>query len=160
VTILRAAVLVMLAACAPAARPAPPLQNAARPADTARPPPPHACPPSAPTRVAARSPRLGAIAGTVVDPHCEPIAGATVFARIGSRMSRAEISDEHGQFAVQGLLPGEYVLAVFYLDSTLERGGVRVRAGTVEQVQLSMPPPAKAEPRITHDAAAAAPGAP
>jgi hypothetical protein len=150
----------MLAACAPAPRPAPPLANAAGSAEPVRPPPPPACPPSAPIRVAAHSPLLGVIAGTVVDPHCEPIAGATVFARTGSRMSRAEISDERGRFAVLDLQPGEYVVAVYYLDSTLERGGVRIRGGTVEQVQLSMPPPAKSEPRITHDPAAPAMPAP
>ena len=159
-TIRGAAVLLMLTACAPAPRPAPPVQNTAGPLDAARPRPPPACPPAAPARVPARSPLLGAIAGTVIDQHCEPIAGATIFALAGKRTSHAEISDERGRFAVQDLPPGEYVVAVFYLDSTLERGGVRIRAGAVEQVQLSMPPPAKAEPRITRDHTAPAPAPP
>jgi hypothetical protein len=151
VTIHRAAVLAILSACAPAPRPLPPLHNAATAEGDAAGPPHHPpCPPPVPARVRPPSPALGAIAGTVVDERCELLAGATIVVRSQAQASRAEISDESGRFAVLDLPPGDYVIAVYYLDATLERGGVKIRAGAVETVQLAMPPPVKAEPRITH----------
>jgi hypothetical protein len=150
VTISRAAaVLAVLAACAPPPRPMP-LQNIAT-ADVPREPAPPPCPPPVPARVKPPSPVLGAMAGTVVDEHCGLLAGATVLVRTLAQPIRAEISDERGRFTILDLPPGQYVVAVYYLDTTLERGGVQIRAGAVEHMQLSMPPPAKAEPRITQD---------
>jgi hypothetical protein len=145
----RAAVLATWIACAPAPRPAAPIHNVAGPTEAARPSPPPVCPPSAPARVPPPAAALGGIAGTVVDAQCELLTGATIVMRSKARLTRAEITDERGRFAVLDLPPGEYVVAVYYLDSTLERGGVQIRAGAVEHVQLSMPPPVKAEPRIT-----------
>jgi hypothetical protein len=150
----RAAVLATLIACAPAPRPTAPINNVADPTETARPLPPPRCPPSTPARVPPPAPALGGIAGTVVDAQCEILTGATIVVRSNVRLTRAEITDERGRFAVLDLPPGEYVVAVYYLDSTLERGGVQIRAGAVEHVQLSMPPPVKAEPRITRTLAA------
>jgi hypothetical protein len=152
-TIPRAAALAILAACAPAPRPAPPLHNAAAATDPVHAPPLRACPPPAPARVKPDLPALGAIAGRVIDEHCEPLAGATILVRSKARDTRVKITDERGRFATLDLPPGEYGVAVYYLDATLERGGVQIRAGTVETVQLAMPPPVKAEPRITHDLA-------
>jgi len=150
----RAAVLATLAACAPAPPPALPVHNVAGPIDAPRPPPPRLCPPPAPARLPPPAPARGAIEGTVVDAQCEPLTGATIVVRSKARLTRAEITDERGRFAMLDLPPGEYVVAVFFLDSTLERGGVQIRAGAVEHVQLSMPPPVKAQPRITRTLAA------
>jgi hypothetical protein len=148
----RAAVLALAAACAPAPRPAP-LHNLA--AEAGPEPTGARCPPPAPSRIAPSSPSLGAVAGTVIDEHCELIPGATVM-MTGERAAgpRVEITDERGRFSFDDLEPDRYVISVYYLDSTLERGGVRIHAGVVEQVRLAMPPPARAEPRITRDAAA------
>jgi len=151
VRIARAAVLAMLAACAPAPQPAPPLHNAASPDDPAHPPPGRLCRPPAPARLRPGSPAVGAIGGTVVDHRCEPVAGATLVVRTHRGTARVRITDEDGGFAIDDLPPGEYGISVYYLDATLDRGGVRIRAGAVERVQLTMPPPLKAEPRITHD---------
>jgi len=155
VSISRAAVLAIVLAMAPACAAPPgsarPLHNLAA-APTAAPAPRRpACPPPAPARVQPPPPTLGAIAGTVIDERCELLTGATIVVRSQTRIARAEITDESGRFTALDLPPGEYVIAVYYLDSTLERGGVRIRAGAVETVQLAMPPPVKAEPRITHD---------
>jgi carboxypeptidase family protein len=146
----RAAVLAMLAACASAPPPEPPLHNVAGAGAPAPQPRGPGCPPSAPVRVRPPPPALGAIAGTVVDERCELLTGATIVVRSQTRLARAEITDESGRFTVLDLTPGEYVIAVYYLDATLERGGVKIRAGAVENVQLAMPPPVRAEPRITH----------
>ena len=151
----RAAAIAACAACAACAGPPPrpPLHNAAIAGEA---PPPAAlgprCPPLAPARVKASTPAVGAVAGAVIDEHCELVAGATIFARSqGLPAGRAEITDERGRFVLAELPPGRYVVTVYYLDATLDRGGVEVRAGAVEHVQLEMPPPVKAEPRITHD---------
>lgn len=110
------------------------------------------CPPLAPPRMKALAPAAGALAGAVIDERCELLTGATIFARSKELPAgRAEITDERGRFVLTDLPPGRYVISVYYLDSTLDRGGVEVRAGAVEHVQLSMPPPVKAEPRITRD---------
>ena len=145
----RAAALVLLAACAAAPQPAP-LHNvaAAGAAPAAR---GQRCPVLPSARVAPPSPALGAITGVVIDDACEPLAGATVVVRSRPRHNRAAITDEAGRFALPDLPPGVYVVAVYYLDTTLERGGVLIRAGAIERVQLAMPPPAKSEPRITRD---------
>jgi hypothetical protein len=149
VSLSRAAALVLVAACAAAPQPAP-LHNVAvaGPAPAVKGP---RCPVLPPPRVAPPAPALGAIAGVVIDDACEPLAGATVVVRSQRRHNHAEITDEAGRFAMPDLPPGIYVVAVYYLDTTLERGGVLIRAGAIERVQLAMPPPAKSEPRITHD---------
>ncbi len=147
----RAAVLAILTACAPPTRPVP-LHNTAAADDAAREQAGVQCPPSAPARVQPSSPVVGALAGTVIDDGCELIPGATVVMTGETTVGpRVEITDEGGRFAFADLPPDRYVISVYYLDSTLERGGVRVRAGGVEHVRLAMPPPAKAEPRITLD---------
>jgi hypothetical protein len=149
VTLSRAAVLAILTACAPAPRP-PPLHNIATAGGSE--PLGVRCPPAAQTRLRPSSPALGAIAGTVIDERCELIPGATIMMSGETTVGhRVEMTDESGRFAFDDLEPDRYVISVYYLDSTLERGGVRIRAGTVEHVRLAMPPPAKAEPRITHD---------
>jgi hypothetical protein len=155
VTLSRVAVaLAVLAACAPAPRPAP-LQNQAA-ANAPRAALPPACPPREPDLVKLSSGAVGAIAGIVVDERCELLAGATIIVRPAAQPLRgagqpihAEITDERGRFTVIDLSPGQYLVAVYYLDTTLERGGVLIRAGAVEHMQLAMPPPVKAEPRIT-----------
>lgn len=152
----RAAVLLALgAACGGACGGAPrakPLENAAPPAQARRPALPPPCPAVEPGLVGVPGLAVGAIAGAVVDEHCERLAGATVLVRTGaSPRGAVDITDEAGRFVIRDLPPGRYVLSVYYLDMTLDRGGVDVRAGEVEHVQLSMPPPAKSAPRITSD---------
>lgn len=153
VTIARAAVLATLTACAGATRPSPPppLHNVASTAAPSREAPGRRCPPPPPARVPLSGPTVGGFAGIVIDEECDRLAGATIIVHARARLARTAITDEAGRFAIADLPPGRYTVSVFYLDSTLERGGVQIRAGAVEQVQLSMPPPVKAEPRITHD---------
>jgi hypothetical protein len=152
VTIARPAVLAMLTACAGAAQPSPPLHNVASTPAPAPEAPGRRCPPPPPARVPLSGPTVGGFAGIVIDEACDRLAGATIIVHAKVRLARTAITDEAGRFAIADLPPGRYTVSVFYLDSTLERGGVQIRAGAVEQVQLSMPPPVKAEPRITHDA--------
>ncbi|HWO20310.1 MAG TPA: carboxypeptidase-like regulatory domain-containing protein [Kofleriaceae bacterium] len=144
-----AAALAVLCACAPAPPPRP-LANTAAPGAPRAPAPP-ACPPAVPEPVKLPSAAVGGIAGTVVDEHCELVAGATILVRVATQDVREQISDERGRFTVLDLPPGRYVVAVYYLATTLQRGGIVIRAGAVEHMQLAMPPPVKAEPRITQD---------
>ncbi len=146
-TLPRTAVLALLAACTPAPRPEP-LHNVA--AGSARKVPP-ACPQAEPALVKLAGPAVGGIAGIVVDDGCELVAGATlVVLRGASATGTVDITDERGRFQLVDLAPDRYVISVYYLDTTLEHS-LRVRAGAVEHVQLAMPPPVQAEPRITRD---------
>ena len=144
-----AAALAVSVACAPGPRPAP-LQNTAG-ADAPRAAAPPACPRRAHEPLKLSSGAVGGISGIVIDERCELLAGATIVVRAAAKSLRAEITDEHGRFTVLDLPPGQYGVAVYYLDTTLERGGVLIRAGAIEEMQLAMPPPVKAEPRITRD---------
>lgn len=140
----------LAAACAGAHAPAPePLSN--RAAAGGKPPViKPACVPGALPKIAAPAPGRATIFGLVTDDRCAELAGATVVVRTGpSAGIRAEITDEGGTFVFRDLPPGRYVVTVFYLDATLDRGGVVVRADAREYVQLAMP--ASGSARISID---------
>lgn len=105
------------------------------------------CPPPGPLHLATATPEVGAIAGTVVDEQCAPISGAKVVARLqGEYVIHAEVTDAAGGFAFLRLVPGGYTISAYYGESKLERGGVVIGAGVVEQVQLELPPQPPPEP--------------
>jgi hypothetical protein len=142
----------VLAACAgPPPRPRP-LHNTAAGEASPRAPTEVRCPQLPQARVEPPAAAVGALAGAVIDERCGLIGGATIIARSKELPGgSAQITDEHGRFVLADLPPGRYVVSAYYLASKLDRGGVDIRAGAVEHVQLSMPPPASASPRITHD---------
>jgi hypothetical protein len=158
VVIPRASVLALGAACAGAPRPPDPIHNTAPATAPARATLTRRCPEPPAPRVAPPGPARGAIAGIVIDEDCEPVPGASVIARIGPVNGDAmDVTDEHGRFTITDLAPGQYAITVYYLDAQLERGGVGVRAGAIERVQLAMPPPTSGAPLLTRDPATPTP---
>jgi hypothetical protein len=90
----------------------------------------------------------GAIHGRVTDPATgEPMVGVTI---VGVRVAGdgtpiAAISDEHGYYKLEEMVPGRYLMTFYYLEVTLERDGIEVwpRAATpvFQQVPESAPVP-------------------
>ena len=71
----------------------------------------------------------GTIRGTVTDPSGAVIPGATVVISAG-HLARSISTDEGGQYAVIGLAPGHYSIAVHSPGfSRFERSGLLVSAG-------------------------------
>ncbi|MCX5746650.1 MAG: TonB-dependent receptor [Proteobacteria bacterium] len=82
----------------------------------------------APNVARAQSNTTGAIQGTVIDSKTgEVVAGVTVIATSASMQgTQTAITDEKGQYKINNLPPGDYLVTFYYADITLERGGIRV----------------------------------
>jgi hypothetical protein len=86
----------------------------------------------------ARAADYGRISGSVSDPQGNPLMGATViivgplldsFQPVGSAVERV-ITDAHGKFAIERLVPGRYSLKVTSATRLpVMRSGIRVEAG-------------------------------
>jgi Carboxypeptidase regulatory-like domain len=79
-------------------------------------------------------PKIGGIAGTVVEPNGEPIVGAVLIATAESVAPFVVISDEDGTYVIDELPPDDYVVTLYYGDLTQE---YRTTVGD-ELVELSL----------------------
>jgi Carboxypeptidase regulatory-like domain len=94
---------------------------------------------------------IGTMAGTVVDSHGKPVAGATVTMQTsdGSR-PYARHSDANGRFEFTRFEPGQYDLRAYckgvFSDWTKR---VSIHTGKTTEVTLRMPPPADESVTVT-----------
>src|SRR5262249_29123445 len=80
----------------------------------------------------------GALTGIVTDASSrQPLAGVTVVAS-GPQGEQAELTDDTGSYTITGLVPGIYVLRMFYNDVKVERQNVQVFADKKIQVNVPM----------------------
>lgn len=82
----------------------------------------------------------GAVRGRVLDKKTkEPVIGATVVATGPALQGQqAEITDESGNYEIQNLPPGQYVLTVYYNDAQFSRPNVIVELGKQAFVQVAI----------------------
>src|SRR5215831_20365080 len=67
----------------------------------------------------------GALTGIVTDASSgQPLAGVTVVAT-GPQGEQAELTDDTGSYTITGLVPGMYVVRMFYSDVKVERQNVQ-----------------------------------
>ncbi|HVV87516.1 MAG TPA: carboxypeptidase regulatory-like domain-containing protein [Kofleriaceae bacterium] len=80
---------------------------------------------------AAQTSTTGAVRGRVVDKKTkEPVIGATVVATSPALQGQqAEITDETGNYEIDNLPPGTYLLTVYYDDITFSRPDVAIAVG-------------------------------
>jgi outer membrane receptor protein involved in Fe transport len=88
----------------------------------------------------AQSNTTGAVRGRIVDKATkEPVIGATVVATGPALQGQqAEITDESGNYDIQNLPPGSYVLTVYYNDAQFSRPNVVIELGKQAFVQVSI----------------------
>ena len=80
----------------------------------------------------------GALTGIVTDASTgKPLAGVTVVAQ-GPQAEQAELTDDSGSYTITGLLPGMYVVRMFYGDIKVERQNVQVFADKKIQVNVAV----------------------
>jgi len=65
-------------------------------------------------------PRVGAIAGTVLDTTNEPVIGAVLVATTDSSGSYTAITDDEGTYLIEELPPDDYLITLYYVDQTTE----------------------------------------
>jgi len=89
-----------------------------------------------PSTARAQSTTAGAIQGQVVDSKTgENLVGVTVTVTSTSLQgAQTAITDEKGFYKIQPLPPGEYLVTFYYLDLTVERGGISVGVNRVTPV--------------------------
>ncbi len=89
-----------------------------------------------PTPVHAQSSTTGAIQGQVRDSKTgEKLVGVTITATSASMQgAQTAITDENGTFKIQPLPPGDYLVTFYYLELTVERGGISVGINKVTPV--------------------------
>ncbi len=89
-----------------------------------------------PTSARAQSTTAGAIQGQVVDSKTgEKLVGVTVTATSASMQgAQTAITDENGTYKIQPLPPGDYLVTFYYLELTVERGGISVGVNRVTPV--------------------------
>ena len=88
------------------------------------PPPPPSAPPAAPTAADSFAVLIGVVFDSI---HGTPLAGATV--RLDGKASRAARTGANGQFMLDSVAPGEYVLEL--LHPLLDTLGVSLRTPQV-----------------------------
>ena len=88
----------------------------------------------------AQSSTTGAVRGVVKDKATgEAVIGATVvISGPALQGQQAEITDENGQYVVQNLPPGTYVVTVFYNDAQFDRPNVLIQVGKQVVVNVSI----------------------
>ena len=88
----------------------------------------------------AQTSTTGAVRGRILDKSTkEPVIGATVVATGPALQGQqAEITDESGNYALNNLPPGTYVLTVYYNDAQFSRPNVLVELGKQAFVAVSI----------------------
>ncbi|HVV86452.1 MAG TPA: TonB-dependent receptor [Kofleriaceae bacterium] len=88
----------------------------------------------------AQSNQTGAVRGRIIDKKTkEPIIGATVVATGPALQGQqAEITDESGNYQIENLPPGNYVLTVYYNDAQFSRPNVTIELGKQAFVQVAI----------------------
>ena len=95
--------------------------------------------------VLAQNPR-GALRGEVQDPSGARVAGAQVVAKsTGSSLVSAVDTDRNGEFRLEGLLPGSYVVTVNAHGFASANADVEVVVSMVRDVSVTLKPLAKPE---------------
>jgi len=93
----------------------------------------------------AQNPR-GALRGEVQDPSGARVAGAQVVAKsTGSSLVSAVDTDRNGEFRMEGLLPGSYVVAVNAKGFASANADVEVVVSMVRDVSVTLKPLARPE---------------
>jgi len=86
---------------------------------------------------------FGAIEGQLSDARGEPLGGATIVVTsplLGAR-ARTAVTDEHGFYVIRDLLAGDrYAATFYYLERTLEHGGITVWDSRATPVYEAFPP--------------------
>src|SRR5215831_18727449 len=89
-------------------------------------------------RAFAQGANTGALTGKVTDASSgQPLAGVTVVAQ-GPQGEQGDITDDTGQYTITGLLPGSYIVRMFYGNVKDERPNVTVFADKKIQVNVPM----------------------
>src|SRR5215813_223486 len=89
-------------------------------------------------RAFAQNATTGALTGMVTDASTgQPLAGVTVVAQ-GPQGEQGDITDDTGHYNIIGLVPGNYVLRMFYGNVKVERQNVTVFADKKIQVNIPM----------------------
>ncbi len=71
--------------------------------------------------------KAGALAGIVTDNASQtPLAGVTVVVAAQAGDTKTAVTDEHGAYHLDGLLPGAYTVTYYYGDATSEATHVQV----------------------------------
>src|SRR5262245_58653734 len=88
-------------------------------------------------RAWAQGASTGALTGIVTDVSTgAPIAGVTVVAQ-GPQGEQGDITDDEGRYTITGLVPGAYVVRMFYGNVKVERQNVQVFAD--KKIQVNVP---------------------
>ena len=118
-------VLVVLAECRSTSAPASAPPAPARVPIVSRPPPmltPELVVVEALPWVDPDEPKIGAIAGVVVQPAGEPLAGVTVIVSgEGMKGAHTAITEEDGVYVIEDLPPDDYIVTLYFGDQSFER---------------------------------------
>src|SRR5215831_11247439 len=99
-------------------------------------------------RAFAQDATSGALTGVVTDTSTgSPLAGVTVVAQ-GPQGEQGDITDDTGHYDIVGLVPGNYVLRLFYGNVKVERQNVTVFAD--KKIQVNVPMQTKAATSETY----------
>jgi len=83
----------------------------------------------------------GAIAGTITDSvTTAPIAGATIAVRLGGSIIFMDITDDNGNYSIEGVAPGSYTVSASKSGYQTNIVGAIVTAGTTTLVDLALSP--------------------
>jgi hypothetical protein len=96
----------------------------------------------------------GAIAGTVVDPSGAVVPNASITVTPTTGKPLAAAADNMGSYSVTGLMPGSYTIEAQAPGfRTTRKSGVRVTAGTVQRITLSLQIAAEQQQVVVSDSA-------
>lgn len=105
-------------------------------------------------RIASQQPAYGMVMGVVRDAkNGESLAGVTVVATSPSLQgAQAAITDENGFYSLVGLPAGDYIVTMYYLETTLEHHDIVVGSNKVTPLYAKLAQPTiQPEPGITID---------
>ncbi len=72
-------------------------------------------------RVSAQTATTGAIYGVVTDEHGDALPGVTIIVSSAGSVAQTAVTEANGSYKVTDLAPGEYLVTMYFADTTVER---------------------------------------